>query len=294
MIVNGGTLQALYTGFKMLFNKGLESVQTFYQELCTEVPSSNATEEYKWLGRFPKMREWIGDKQFQNLEAHGYSIKNKDWEASVEVDRNDIEDDNVGLYNPLFTSMGEEAKRHYDVLAMALLLNGFSTACYDGQYFFDTDHPVNGAPVTNTGTEVLSADNYAAARAKMRDFTDDRGRPLYVNPNLLVVGPSNEATAKKIIEAEFDSSGATNPWKGTAKLLVLSGLGTKWFLMDTTRAIKPLVIQIRKKPVMVSKVTTDSEAVFQRKAFQYSVECRDNGGYAFWQLAYGSTGAGQQ
>lgn len=50
---------------------------------------------YAWLGDIPGMREWIGDREVQNLTASDYTIKNKDFELTVGVDRNAIEDDIV-------------------------------------------------------------------------------------------------------------------------------------------------------------------------------------------------------
>jgi phage major head subunit gpT-like protein len=38
--------------------------------------------------------------------------------------------------------MGQAAAVHPDELVFALLAAGFATACFDGQYFFDSDHPV--------------------------------------------------------------------------------------------------------------------------------------------------------
>ena len=59
------------------------------------VPSTGKENDYSWLSRFPKMREWIGDKVVKALAAFNYTIRNKDWEATVEVERNDIEDDQI-------------------------------------------------------------------------------------------------------------------------------------------------------------------------------------------------------
>ncbi len=69
--------------------------------------------------------------------------------------------------------------------------------------------------------QTLDATNYEAARAAMqslkREGTDD---PLGISPNLLVVGPSLEGKARRLLEAEKDAAGADNVNKGTAKLLV--------------------------------------------------------------------------
>lgn len=50
--------------------------------------------------KFPRLRKWIGDKTVKRLKGHAYTIQNDDFEATVEIDRNDIEDDNLGIYKP--------------------------------------------------------------------------------------------------------------------------------------------------------------------------------------------------
>jgi phage major head subunit gpT-like protein len=109
---------------------------------------------------------------------------------------------------------------------------------------------------------------------------------------LLVVGTANEGHAKYLMMSDrLLETGAANPAKGTAELMVLPGLGTKWYLLDTTKGVKPLVVQIRKRGDKLISVTGETEGpVFNRRTYQYSVESRDNAGYALWQLAFGSTG----
>lgn len=68
--------------------------------------------------------------------------------------------------------------------------------------------------------QTLNAANYAAARAAMMGFTADGGRKLGVAPSILLVPPSLEEAALNIVNTEFGSAGASNPWKGTAKLIV--------------------------------------------------------------------------
>ncbi len=218
MIVNQSVLQAIYKGFKTIFNEAFQGVEPMYKKVATEVPSSAREETYAWLGSFPKLREWIGDRQIANLEAHGYTIKNKDWEATVEVDRNDIEDDSIGVYKPLVAELGRSAATHPDEIVFGLLAQGFNTICYDGQYFFDTDHPVGGQSVSN--------------------------------------------------------------FQG--------GTGTAWYLLDTTREIKPLIFQSRRDVEFTAKDDPKDEHVFMRNKYLYGVYRRDNAGFGLWQLAYAS------
>lgn len=142
MLINSSTLSALYRAFNTAFQQGFSGVAPMWNKIATLVPSSTKTEDYGWLGKIPRMREWIGDRQIQNLKLHSYSIKNKKFETTVGVDRDDIEDDQLGVYNPIMQTLGQNAAEHPDELVFALLPLGFATACYDGQYFFDTDHPV--------------------------------------------------------------------------------------------------------------------------------------------------------
>lgn len=143
MKITPGTLQTLGVGFKTAFQAGVGLVaDTDISDIAMTVPSSNAKEEYGWLGELPDMREWVGDRVINQFSASGYSIRNKDWEQTVGVKRNDIADDNLGLYNTKFQAMGRATAAHPPKLSWSLLKAGFSTVCYDGQFFFDTDHPV--------------------------------------------------------------------------------------------------------------------------------------------------------
>ncbi len=151
MIVNQASLQAVYRGFSTVFNEAFSNVKSTFQKMAMVVPSSVREETYAWLGAFPKMREWVGERQIKNLTLQSYTIKNKDWEVTIEVDRNDIEDDAIGVYRPIVAELGRAAAQHPDELVAGLLKDGFTKTCYDGQYFFDTDHPVGSGTASNFG-----------------------------------------------------------------------------------------------------------------------------------------------
>ena len=93
MVINPQTLRGIYVAFNTVFNKALTEVQPMYTEIASVIPSTTDSETYAWLGDIPGMREWIGDREVQNLTASDYTIKNKDFELTVGVDRNAIEDD---------------------------------------------------------------------------------------------------------------------------------------------------------------------------------------------------------
>lgn len=292
MQITSANLDALRVGFKTSFQAGLGTASSQYMRIATVVPSTTRENRYGWLGKVPGLREWIGPRQVQNLSEFDYSIVNKTYEQTIGVDRDDIEDDNLGVYAPLFTAMGETVGTHPDLLTFGLLKAGFSTPCFDKQYYFDTDHPViaeDGSTysVANTdggtgtpwfllctgkalkpiifqdrkqpefiakdnprddnvfmnkeflyGTEArrnvgfgfwqmawgskqtLDATRYAAARNAMMSFKGDFGTPLGLVPNLLIVPPSLEGAANKIVKNALIDGGNTNEWAGTAEVMV--------------------------------------------------------------------------
>ncbi len=292
MIVNQEALAGLYTGFKTVFNKAYGEVQPIWTKVATKVPSSTREEDYKWLGSFPGMREWIGERQLKNLSAASYVIRNKSFESTVSVPREDIEDDTIGIYQPMVQEMAQAASAHPDELIFTLLKKGFVEKCYDGKPFFAADHPVGKLKVSNKGTAALSVESYGAARTVILSMKDENGKSLNLVPNLLVVPPALEGMGLRILQSEqIDSS--TNIYKGTAELLVvpeLAGEDTAWYLLCTTRPLKPLIYQERKAPKFEALTNPQAENVFMTKNYLYGVDDRCNVGYGFWQMAYGSTG----
>ena len=300
MLVNKANLTAVFITLKTTFNKAFESAPSIWEKTTMKVPSGSSQNDYTWLSRFPKMIKWLGSKTVKVLKAFTYTVINDDYEATVEVDRNDIEDDNLGIYAPMAKEAGFSSKQLPDELDAELKNDAFTNLCYDGQYFYDTDHSVAGASVSNKGTAALSAAtktlvaaSYGAARLAIMNFKDDEGRPLGLIPNILEVPPALEATAKLICNNQKLEDDKPNPYVGTAEVLVNPRLtsSTKWMLHVTNRPLKPFIYQERKSPAFVQQTNPDTEDVFMRKKFKFGAEARAAGGYGLWQLSYGSTGA---
>ncbi|OAN31143.1 Mu-like prophage major head subunit gpT family protein [Pseudomonas oryzihabitans] len=299
MLVNKSSIQAAFVALKTLFNNAFAAAPSTWDKIAMKVPSSTGSNLYAWLSAFPKMRRWVGEKHVKNLQAYSYSVVNEDWEATVAVNRNHIEDDQLGIYQPQAQMAGFSAKQLPDEIVYELVNNGFTALCYDGQYFFDIDHPVAGGSVSNLGTKALSAAtlaaaqaSYGAARTAMRRFKDEDGRPINISPTVLLVPPALEDTARALLTVDRLEDGKPNPYKGTAELVVESRLtsDTAWFLLDTSKPVRPFIYQERKAPVFVQQTDPEADDVFSRKEYKFGAEARAAGGYGFWQMAYGSTG----
>ncbi len=299
MLVNKTNLTAVFLSLKTTFNNAFDLAPSQWAQTAMLVPSGSGQNDYTWLSMFPKMRKWMGDKVIKALEAFKYTVVNNDWEATVEVDRNDIEDDNLGIYAPQAQMAGFSARQLPDEIVSDLKNNAFTNTCYDGQYFYDSDHTVAGASVSNLGTAALSAAtaalaaaSYGAARTAIMSVKDDEGRPLGLLPDTLEVPPALEITGKRLVEMERLADDSPNPYKGTAKLVVNPRLTstTAWFLHCTSMPVKPFVYQERKAPNFVEQTDAQTDNVFMRKKFRFGAEARAAGGYAFWQMSYGNKG----
>lgn len=287
----------LEDGLKTVFFEALDATVGDYERIATIVPSESDQENYAWLGAVPAIREFTDERMPLGLLEHDYSIRNKTWESSIAIERAAIEDDKLGQIRLRVMSLAREAKRHMDELVFSLLKSGFAAKCYDGQYFFDTDHAEGeSGNQSNKGTDALSADALQSAITAMMKYKDDRGKLLGVSPDLLVVPPDLQWTAMELLESTYwpgeltaGSKGASNVLKGKLDLLVSPYLtdANDWFVLSTKGVVKPVILQSR-TPIEFAALEADSESGFMRDEYIYGVRARYNAGYGLWQMAYAS------
>jgi len=228
MIVKASVLESLRVGFVGIFKKAFSSAPSQWEKVAIRIKSSGKENAYGWLSKFPQMREWVGDRVLKSIKESAYTLPNKKFEASIGVDRTDIEDDNLGMYNGMFQSMGQEAVEHVDRNIFGLLKAGFTSLCYDGQNFFDTDHPIN---------------------------------------------------------AENDGSGADVSFSNIVNPLVTDK--PAWFLLDTSKPVKPLIFQERTTAELDAITDIKNDTVFMKDEYMFGVRARRAFGFGLWQQAIG-------
>lgn len=263
-------------------------------DIAMRVPSTARSEDYAWLGQLPRMRKMNGERIPNKLKDFGFTIVNDEYEDSIEVKRADLKDDQTGKYGPLVRSIGEAAKMYPDeVIFGTLLPNGFSSLCYDGQYFFDVDHPIGdtGAIQSNKLTVALDAAGFTAARTLLRKLKDDYGTPVNQNLDLTLVVPVDlQSAAEDILLKQYISGSTSNPLYKTAKILVSPWLAdtNDWFLVNGAGTVKPFIIQEREF-IPFEALEEGSEKAWWNKKFYYGTYWRGNFGYGLYQKAVGST-----
>ncbi|MBD8554913.1 Mu-like prophage major head subunit gpT family protein [Rhizobium sp. CFBP 8762] len=198
MDINSSTLRGIYTGLSTAFNVRLASTQTYYNTVAMTVSSTTAMNEYPRLDDLPGIREWVGERLVHRLSAQTYEIRNREFEKTIAVKRAQIEDDQIGIFSPVASQIGQDAAEFPDRLVFPLLKKGNVTACYDGQYFFDTDHP---------------GFNEAGSTVSVSNFTPGNGPAWYLIDDTQVLKPIVYQTRKPFKLVSFQDEKDESVWR---------------------------------------------------------------------------------
>lgn len=228
MDISFPALASINDAVNMQFNSQLWAAPGIYKRFSYDASSTGAEEVYPRLDMIPGLREWVGERVVNWLTQSTFTIKNKTFEGTIGVKREDIEDDKYGMLSPVAAELGQNAGRLPDLLIAKLLTNGHTTIGIDGQNFFDTAHP----NFDSSGDAAVIA-NYQA-------------------------DPGND------------------------------GGGVPWYLIDTTRVLKPFIFQTRRPFKLTAKFSMQDENTLWADEYIWGVDGRCNAGYGLWQLVYRS------
>jgi phage major head subunit gpT-like protein len=271
--------------------------------------SNQESETYKWLGMAPQMREWIGGRQAKGFRENGITIANKKFEATLEVLVDEIRRDKTGQVMVRVRELAERTNSHWAKLLSTLIINAESAVCYDGQYFFDTDHSEgdsgsqsNDLTYDATTTTAPTSGEMESAILKsieaIMGFKDDQGEPMNENARrfTVMVPVPFMSSAAGAIGAQIIVDGSTSR---TNRILTMGSLGgfeiglavnprltwtTKFATFRTDGQTKGLIRQ-EEEGVTVSAIAEGSELEFKHDKHEYGVKAIRNVGYGYWQRA---------
>ena len=243
------------------------------------------------------IREWAeGERVVNGLVIEGASVTNQKWELTYGIRREDLDDDLTGTVAQAVSrvrSGGGKYQRHPDKLVFNVIKN--NSTSLDGLALFHATHKVNpkdpgSATFANTTSGALTPTNVASARAAMMELVGPDGDPLNENPNVLLVPPALETTARKIAQADEVIYSATatdtremNVYKGNYTVVVAphlaasftSGSDSYWYLLDTNDSEdRGLIFQEREAVELVTLFDLADANVFQRDEYVWGTRAR--------------------
>lgn len=273
--------------------------------------SDQESETYKWLGQVPVMREWIGGRNAKGFRENGITIENKHFEATLEVLVRELKRDKTGQVMVRVDELADRTNAHWAKLLSELIENAESTVCYDGQYFFDTDHAEGNSgsqsnklsiDISTLPTEVHGSVTVPSVEElqlsilqmiqQIYSLKDDQGEPLNENARefLIMVPTKMWNVAKAATAAPVITHGQTNIVQvmDEVRLSVTQNPRLSWTdklaVFRTDGAVKPMIRQ-EEEPVMLKAIAEGSELEFNEDKHQYGVDTWRNVGYGFWQHA---------
>lgn len=273
--------------------------------------STQETENYKWLGMSPAMREWIGGRNAKSLSVNGVSLTNVPYEATLEFNKRDLRRDKTGQIQVRIDDLARRANSHWASLLSTLIIAGESTVCYDGQYFFDTDHSEGSS---GTQSNDLSSSTYSELNvttptnptaAELADvilkmiqhiysLKDDQGEPINETAKqfLLMVPVAFWGAALKATTSQNLNTGSgvvENSLTGKAfGIEVVANPRLTWTtelaLFAVDGSTKPFILQ-EEQGINVAAIAEGSELEFNSGIHRYGIDASRTVGYGFWQNA---------
>ena len=326
MDLTPSTLQYFFYDLQSQYNKGYKAAPSYFDEFCLTRPSKGRQSLYGWVDRVPKLRQWIGARQIQNLLAQEYTVQNLLFELTIGISRSNLEDDIFNFYGGTPSQVGKQAKTWPDDVVVPLLQNGITGNSFDGVPFFSANHPIdtsnsaagtqsNRFDSTTSGPAPLNQANAASILAAMASLVGRDGKPMGFRATHIMVPPQLQFQAHQIFDNQIitqavssggaignPSSGVVgvaatgNVLNGTCKIIVneyLAGDPNTYYFFDLRdKEMQPMLWQLRKAPEFVWLNRPDDPNVFDLDQYRYGVRARGNAGYGLWfTAAIGSTTA---
>lgn len=174
--------------------------------LFNAMDSDKANEYFLGVGGMSDWEEYKGVLEYDDPEQ-GYrtTLTHKEYAKGFKVERKLVDDDLYNIINARPQQLAMSANRTREKHAASVFNNAFSTSYTggDGQPLCESaGHPYspsNASTQTNEGSSVLSYDAVVETRRLMREFKDDRGEIVAINPDLILVPPELEETANAIV-----------------------------------------------------------------------------------------------
>ena len=304
-ITTRGVIGEFYKALKV------DSGASWVNMVSNYFPSDQLTETYAFLDQVYGLREWVGERMARHLSEHSFTIKNKHYEDTLEVNVSDKRRDKTPQVQTRIAEIVRRANSWWASTLSTLIVNAPSTTCYDGQYFFDTDHSegdsgtqsndiqadISAYPVTTPGT--TTAPSVAEAQYAIYDgiatilgFKDNTGEPMNEDASKFLVmvplslyktfsqavytvgQPAETQTALDSIKQDFEIKVVPN--------VRLSSWTASFAVFRTDSYLKSFIRQ-EETGISLKVLAEGSDYEFFNDKHLYGIDTWRNAGYGFWQ-----------
>ena len=252
-------------GVDMIFNKAVKMPRKkLYPMISTEKKQPKLIGKYDSLGDLTAAAVKVegDDIPFDAIEqAYETTITSKTVAKGVHASREKLEYDLYGTVNSRFGVPLLKRMQQFKEIEIADRYNdGFTTTGADGEYIFDTDHPLvnSDSENSNLATGELSPDNLIDAKNMFIDIKDQAGLSFDTYPTTLLINDKKQYIAMQILESQlvaFELSNTKNVVNALEPLRVVANRHidytaatgvSPWFLIDDTLEDAGCILQTKK------------------------------------------------
>lgn len=282
----------------------IDSGSTSWVDECAmKVSSNEASEDYGWLGAVPAMSEFHNSRSPAEIAEHSFSLANMDFDNSIIFKKKDVRRDKTGMIRLRVNDLVSRAEDLPASLISKLIMNGESQLCYDGQYFFDTEHKTKDGTQSNkltipaaTGTTPTVSefeDAVLEAITAILGFVDEHDEPINQSASKFTIQVPVKLLgvalkAVKAILGEGGKSAVLPALQGEFQLTIVANARLKWtdsfVIYRTDSEVKPFIIQ-EEEPIEPWSIAEGSEREIEKKEHMYGVDWAGNVGYGQWSGA---------
>lgn len=294
-MISGQVPYHLVAGARAGFLQSLRDTPRQWTRIANQFNMERKAVDLVDLGAAPMPKESMSGMTVQDFVEKRLQVTPRDWDITVYITHNAMRDDQTGTLESRVRGAGSQFNKHMDKLVFQALNAGNAATyglCYDGQFFFDTDHVDAGAAYqtnqSNANTIALTLDNFETAWVAATTFLDDQGEICGYMPNLLVVPPAYKREAAQIADNREDygvANRAINPFSGEVQYIVSPYLdSTSWYLVAANETVKPILLVMREQPNL--QASWFDPAKPDGGHYYFKFYARYYVAYGDWRLAY--------
>ncbi len=157
MDINTQTITGLGTMVSSGFEEGAAARLTasLWPAVSSTIPTNGRLTEFPFRDTRRRIRKWeTGPRTATEQRVEKAKILTTKWQGTAEIEREDVEYDNLGVLAQDARDFGEEMVEFFAEQVFGMLFEPFQSTDaihlgYDGLSFFNDTHPNNGTPQSN-------------------------------------------------------------------------------------------------------------------------------------------------
>lgn len=227
-------------GVTRAFYAGMAGTPLLWPKYCQLMDMRTNVEPLAFPGFLPQPRQFIDGRSIQGIRDFTYNITSNEYELTLLIDQNTVEDDQTGTVMQRIQETGTAWEEYKNYLFAQLLVNGATSGNngFDGTTYYNASRTIGNSGTINnkssnaatTGTIPIITEILPVLQtdlAAMALFGDDQGRPynsMAMRRKSIVIPPVYEkpfveSVNSTIVPNTAGTASTDNPWgRGLAEI----------------------------------------------------------------------------